>query len=352
MLLVRLILAWLAVLALGRLLEGPDPVPGRGPVTRWAVLVARNPERSAIALTALLGALGALLEALRAGPGLGSDGQLVTIREADAPPPAPRCNPRSGPAPPKPTGADPRRRSLQPLSSMTTSLRDSIVSGPVEVEEFGPTLYVTPCQESFRSGVLLSQAMVVTTAASTIRELSRDGKKVKTIIVSGEIDPLQHEDFRAISENFKDIAKKWFPKAKLHLIGYPRFIDSPGRAVALDFYHQVTLRLEAGTQKTYAAMTGEKGEVYKRTLQTLARLDLGNLVIRARFMRGDVDNSTVSEIRGWIKALADIKPTRIEICSPKKGVLPKTKAITATRMKEILGEIEDKLGIPAEIVEE
>jgi len=235
---------------------------------------------------------------------------------------------------------------------MSTTLRDTIVSGPVEVEELGPTLYVTPCQESFRSGVLLSQAMVVTTAASTIRELSRDGKKVKAIIVSGEIDPLQHEDFRAISENLKDIAKKWFPKAKLHLIGYPRFIDSPGRAVALDFYHQVTLRLEAGTQKTFAAMTGEKGEVYKRVCSTLARLDLGNLVIRARFVRGDVDNSTASEIRGWIKALQEVRPARIEISSPKKAILPKTKAITATRMKEILAEIEDKLGIPAEIVEE
>ena len=60
----------------------------------------------------------------------------------------------------------------------------------------------------------------------------------------------------------------------------------------------------------------------------------------------------VGQIRGWIKALADIKPARIEVCSPKKSIFPKTKAITATRMKEILGEIEDKLGIPAEVIEE
>ncbi|MDF1799433.1 MAG: hypothetical protein P1V81_09680 [Planctomycetota bacterium] len=235
---------------------------------------------------------------------------------------------------------------------MSTSLRESIVTGPTEVENLGPTLFVTPCQESFRSGVLLSQAVIVTTIASTIRELSRDGKKVKTIMVSGDIDPLEHEDFRQISENLKDIAKKWFPKARLHLVGYPRFIDSPGRAVALDYFHEVTLRLEAGTQKTYSAMTSEKGEVLKRVNSTLARLDLGNLVIRARFVRGDIDNSTPSEVRGWIKSLEAIKPAKVEISSPKKSPWAKTKAITATRLKEISAEVEEKLGVPVETIDE
>lgn len=239
-----------------------------------------------------------------------------------------------------------------PEPYMSTSLRESIVTGPTEANTLGPTLFVTPCQESFRSGVLLSQAVIVTTIASTIREHSREGKKVKTIMVSGEIDPLQHEDFRQISENLKDIAKKWFPKARLHLIGFPRFIDSPGRAVALDYFHEVTLRLEAGTQKTYAAMTGEKGEVLKRVNSTLARLDLGNLVIRARFVRGDIDNSTASEVRGWIKSLEAVKPAKVEISTPKKSPWAKTKAITATRLKEIGAEVEEKLGIPVETIEE
>ncbi len=198
----------------------------------------------------------------------------------------------------------------------------------------------------------MSQAVVVTTIAMALKEYSKDGAKIKTFVVNGEYCPLRHDDFRAISENLKAIAKKWFPKARLHLIGFPRYVNSPGVSVALQFYHEVTLRLEAGTQKTFAAMTGEKGEVYKRVLSTLARLDLGNLVIRARFVRGDVDNSTVNEVRGWIKTLQQVKPARIEICSPKKAFLAKTKPITATRMKEILAEIEDKVGIPAEIVEE
>lgn len=234
---------------------------------------------------------------------------------------------------------------------MSTSLRDTIITGPKEVKGLGATLQINPCQESFRPGVLLSQAVVITTSASTIRELSRDGRKVATILVSGEIDPLSHQDFRAISENMKDIVKKWYPKSQLKLIGYPRFIDSPGRAVALDYYKEVTLFLEAGTQKTYSAMTGEKGSVYKRVLDTLTRLDIGHLVVRARFVRGDIDNSTAVEVRGWIKALADIKPRRVEIESPKKGIGSGTKAITPTRLKEIAAEVEEKTGLPVVIIE-
>ena len=233
---------------------------------------------------------------------------------------------------------------------MSTTLRDTIITGPEEIEGLGATLTVNPCQESFRSGVLLSQAVIVTTIASTIRALSRDGRKVNTVLVAGEIDPLQHEDFRAISENLKDICKKWFPKAKLHLMAFPRFINSPGRSVALDYYHQVTMRLEAGTQKSFSAMTGEKGEVYKRVIDTLTRLDIGHLVVRARFVRGAIDNSTPSEVRGWIKGLTAIKPMRVEIKSPRKAAFPKTKPITATRLKEIATEVEEKTGITTVIL--
>ena len=234
---------------------------------------------------------------------------------------------------------------------MTTVLRNSIISGPEELDHLGATLYIDPCQESFRPGVLLSQAVIVTTAATTLRELSRDGKKVNTILVAGEIDPLSHEDFRAISENLKDIVKKWYPKAQMRLVGFPRFIDSPGRAVALDYYREVTMHFEAGTQKTYAAISGEKGPVYKRVVDTLNSLDIGHLVIRARFIRGEVDNSTALEVRNWIKALSEIKPKRVEITTPKKQLIPKTKAVTPTRLKEIATEVEEKTGLPVDILE-
>ena len=307
---------------------------------RYGATLANHPLRTAAALWALGAALRAGRDAVRAGPGLGKTSTCGIIVRAPYHPGLPSEHPKV------PISVRPRHD-----ASMTTALRESIITGPEKLDDLGSTLTIDPCQESFRPGVLLTQAVIVTTAASTMRELSRDNKKVNTVLVTGEIDPLSHQDFRAISENLKDITKKWFPKAQMRLIGYPRFIDSPGRTVALDFYKEVTLYFEAGTQKTYTAFTGESGQVYKRVVDTLTRLDIGHLVIRARFVRGDVDNSTPLEVRKWIKALEGIKPMRIEISSPRKQILPKTKPITATRLKEIASEVEEKTGISVEIVE-
>jgi hypothetical protein len=48
--------------------------------------------------------------------------------------------------------------------------------------------------------------------------------------------------------------------------------------------------------------------------------------------------------------LEGVKPAKIEIRSPVKGFLPKTKGITATRLKEIQAEVEEKLDAPCVII--
>ena len=332
--------------------------PGEAAWLRWLVVFSVHPVRAGLAAGLGYFAWKEANAVIRQGPGLGKNAVFVTIRMA------PRAVFNPGPPVTSTSGLQNRLHASQqdlaprsPASSgtyepfMSTTTRDSIVSKPAQAPGLGLTVKIDPCQDSFREGVFLSQAVVVTTIAKTLKEYSKDGAKIKTIVVDGEYCPLRHDDFRAISENLKAIAKKWFPKARLHLIGSPRYVNSPGVSVALQFYHQVTLRLEAGTQKTFAAMTGEKGNVLKDVLSILAKLDLGNLVIRARFIRGDIENSSVSEVRNWVKMLTEIRPAKVEIRSPAKGFLPKTKGITATRMKEILAEVEDKLEAPCEIID-
>ncbi len=332
--------------------------PGEPPWLRWVIVASVHPIRAGWVAVLLLFAWKETKALIRRGPGLGKNAVFVTIRVAaravfdHAEPTVSFSGPNHRVQAPQqglshrlPTTAG----KYEPF--MSTSTRESIVSKPAQSPGLGLTVQIDPCQNSFREGVFLSQAVVVTTIAMALKEYSKDGAKIKTFVVNGEYCPLRHDDFRAISENLKAIAKKWFPKARLHLIGFPRYVNSPGVSVALQFYHQVTLRLEAGTQKTFAAMTGEKGSVLNDVLTILSKLDLGNLVIRARFIRGDVENSSVSEVRNWVKMLADIKPAKVEIRSPAKGFLPKTKGITATRLKEIQAEVEDKLEAPCEIID-
>ena len=330
--------------------------PGEPPWLRWVIVLSAHPVRAGLAAMLGLFAWKEAKDLIRRGPGLGKNAVFVTIRVAvravfDHAEPTVSSSgpnyrlqaPQQSLSPRLPTTAG----KYEPF--MSTSTR--IVSKPAQAPGLGLTVFIDPCQDSFREGVFLSQAVVVTTIAMALKEYSKDGAKIKTFVVDGEYCPLRHEDFRAIAENLKAIAKKWFPKARLHLIGFPRYVNSPGVSVALQFFHQVTLRLEAGTQKTFAAMTGEKGNVLKDVLSILEKLDLGNLVIRARFIRGDVENSSASEVRNWIKMLTEIRPAKVEIRSPAKGFLPKTKGITATRLKEIQAEVEDKLEAPCEIID-
>ncbi|MFT4709174.1 MAG: hypothetical protein ACJAZ8_000145 [Planctomycetota bacterium] len=325
---------------------------------RWLIVLSVHPIRAGLAAVLGLFAWKEAKALILRGPGLGKNSIFVTIRVA--------ARAVFNHAEPKGSFTGPNYRLHAPQQSlsprlpttagkyepfMSTTTRESIVSKPAQSPGLGLTVKINPCQDSFREGVFLSQAVVVTTIAMALKEYSKDGAKIRTFVVDGDYCPLRHDDFRAISENLKAIAKKWFPKARLHLIGFPRYVNSPGVSVALQFYHQVTLRLEAGTQKTFAAMTGEKGAVLKDVLHILERLDLGNLVIRARFIRGDVENSSVSEVRNWVKMLTDIRPAKVEIRSPLKGFLPKTKGITATRLKEIQAEVEDKLEAPCEIID-
>lgn len=325
---------------------------------RWLVVVSQHPIRLGMASSLMVFACQEGFLLLRAGPGLGKNGVFVIIRKAPSPFSERAAHASTLPAPSFPSSDGILRPPLRASSAaathehyMSTSTRDSIVSKPSNVEGLGLTIHIHPCQESFREGVFLSQAVVVTTIALELKALSKDGVKLMTIVVDGENDPLEHPDFRAISENLKAIAKKWFPKTRLHLVGSPRFINSPSNSVALLFYHQVTLRLETGTQKTFAAMTGEKGAVLKDAIEILHKLDLGNLVIRARFIRGEVDNSTPAEVRNWIKVLEGVRPAMIHIRSPAKGFLPKTKGVGAKRLKEILAEVEEKLNFPCEIID-
>ena len=42
---------------------------------------------------------------------------------------------------------------------------------------------------------------------------SKAGEKLQHIVVFGEVDPTVHPEFRAISENLRELTNKWFPRA-------------------------------------------------------------------------------------------------------------------------------------------
>lgn len=232
----------------------------------------------------------------------------------------------------------------------------SILTGPEKTNAWGQTFTIdlgTPDSTLAisRDNRLPRTAVVVTLAARELMRLSKEGEKVEHIVVVGsEVDPTLHPGFREISENLRALRQKWFPRAKLVLISNAPTIDSAEVRIALGVYDKPVIRFEHGTTKSFAKMTGRKstelGEM-TRFLSTLERL-----IVRACFVRGDgdADNSTDSEVKGWIKRLGDLSPKEVQIFSPDPKKRGGPRGITKTRMNEIMEQLAEKVSAPVTVL--
>jgi hypothetical protein len=237
---------------------------------------------------------------------------------------------------------------------MIASLAEQMVQGPVEHPEFETALIVDPVAPNGRPGRYATQAVVITTLARRIIEMSKAGDKLKSVVVQGadDADPMAHPEFRAISENLRELVEKWYPKAQLILLSAGLHLDDVERRHAISCYHHPILFFEAGTQKTFAALTGQDPQVYKSVVENLQKLDIDRWILRSRFVTGAADNSTDSEFRNWLGYVEKFGPGHIQITTPAKPIAAKKlKPVTKARITEIAEKTAAKTGIEVEILE-
>ncbi|MCB9914067.1 MAG: hypothetical protein H6828_02825 [Planctomycetes bacterium] len=226
---------------------------------------------------------------------------------------------------------------------------DSIITGPSRSPRWGQALTIDlggldSTLAISRENRLPRAAVVVTLAAQELMRLSKAGEKVENILVVGsEVDPTMHPGFREISENLRSLRDKWFPRAKLNLLTDFSVVDDAEVRVAMGFYNNPVVRLEYGTVKTFKALTGRKTSHLGEIVHQLASLE--RVIVQANFVRGSVDNSTDSEVRGWIKRLRDVRPEEVQITSPppraRKG---QPQGISKQRMQEIVEQVTEEVG--------
>lgn len=227
---------------------------------------------------------------------------------------------------------------------------DQLVRGPERCGSLGSCLLIEPTCSTLRRNQFPSQALIVTNAARRLIELSKAGDKLQHIVVLGEKDPTLHPDFRAISENLRELRNKWFPRTALCLLSDANALDRPDVRIALSIYDKPILRLEAGTQKTFRSLTGEKKGDFKQHVDLISRLELGRLILQARFVQGAADNSTETELRSWLKHVADVHPAAVQIYTlPRPDVKKKLKPVPLNRLEKIAAQVNEKTGIPCEV---
>jgi hypothetical protein len=234
---------------------------------------------------------------------------------------------------------------------MIARLQEEIVLGPIDYPRLGRTVVVRPTVETLRVHRFPTQAIIVTAAARKLIELVRASDKIQALVVEGGNEsPTKHPEFHQICENLRQLLDKHFSKALLCLVTDATPLDSPNLRHALTFFDQTILRLDAGTQKTWAALTGANPKQFKGVVESLGRLGADRIIVQTRFVRGEVDNSNESEVKAWIRQLTEIRPAGVHISTPSKAKGKREIPVTKSRMSQIAELVTTKTGIPVEVL--
>lgn len=232
---------------------------------------------------------------------------------------------------------------------------DSILTGPFKTPRWGRTVTLDLGAPDVtlaisRDNRLPRASVVVTLAARELMRLSKDGEKVDHIVVVGsDTDPTRHPAFREITENLRELRDKWFSRAKLCLVSNDPLLDSQDVRLGVGAYDLPVIRLEYGTTKTFARLTGRKSTELAPLVHQIASLD--RVVVRANFVRGTVDNSTENEVKGWLKRLQDVRLAEVQITSPNPRSTSKLKGVTKSRLREIVEQVSESTGATVTVLE-
>lgn len=228
---------------------------------------------------------------------------------------------------------------------MTATLTP-IVHGPTRSARLGRLMAIdlTAPQNNLvveRGSQLPRGSVVVTSAARKLMEHSKAGDKLDHIVVLGSsVDPTEHPDLGEVTENLRALRDKWYSRAKLCILTGSLDLASAPLRLTLSHYNKLFFQYEWGTAKTFATLTGEKGTALRELTRHLVGFD--HLIVEAKFFRGDVNNSTDSEVKNWIKKLQDVRPEEVHILrGPRKVEGKKLRAVTPTRQKQIADAVSE-----------
>ena len=223
---------------------------------------------------------------------------------------------------------------------------DSLITGPKATERWGRAVFIDIGADGTtlavsRENRLPRASVVVTLAAQELMRLSKGGEKAEHIVVIGsDVDPTHHPDFREISDNLRELRNKWFPRGKLVLISNDPELDLPETRIALGSYDFNVMRLESGTTKTYTALTGKKSTHLGQLVKHLTTVE--RVVVRAEIGRGEIDNSTPTEIKNWMRKLREVEPVEIQLSSVK--VRKNSGSTRRSGSKSVLDKVAEELG--------
>jgi len=253
---------------------------------------------------------------------------------------------------------------------MTVADHHAIVFGPFPSPQLGISLgiNIAPARRTKETtgtvydqstpgepGPIISQrrkvptpGVVVTSAARRLIELSRAGEKIESLVITGNHEPTSHPELVEVIENVRELRDKWYSKAALALVSDALDVDAPHLRHALGMFDKPVVRFEWGTAKGFASRTGRPATDLKRLVDVLTGLD--RLILQACFVEGRAANGTPTEIRNWLKKVAEIRPREVHLGTHASRNGRPSKPLATAKLEELAAQLIEKAGIQAQVI--
>jgi wyosine [tRNA(Phe)-imidazoG37] synthetase (radical SAM superfamily) len=150
----------------------------------------------------------------------------------------------------------------------------------------------------------------------TLEQMKQRNETPNTITFSGNGEPTLHPDFSAIIDDTIALRNQDFPTALITVLSNSTTLDKDSVFEALKKVDNNTMKLDAGTEKTFRQMDRcfNKKTTLDHITENLCRFQ-GDLIIQTLFLRGhyageNIDNTTEQEVSEWLKRIALIRPRK------------------------------------------
>jgi len=151
----------------------------------------------------------------------------------------------------------------------------------------------------------------------TLEQMKQQNETPDSITFSGNGEPTLHPDFSAIIDDTITLRNQYFPTAFITVLSNATTLDKESVFEALKKVENNTMKLDAGTEKTFRQIDRcfNKNMTLDRVTENLCRFQ-GNLIIQTLFLRGSyageyIDNTTDAEVSEWLKRLELIRPRKV-----------------------------------------
>lgn len=255
---------------------------------------------------------------------------------------------------------------------MATFLFDSIVFGPIRSRRLGASLGINLlpinskvcsfdciyCEcgwtDSVDKGKLPTRVDVKNYLELKLEELQRNGAPLDVITYAGNGEPTLHPEFSEIIDDSIALRDKYFPQARIAVLSNSTMLNKPKVFEALKRVDQNILKLDSAFDSTVHLLNQPRVKFSTKELTENLKSFDGNLIIQTLFLRGifngkAIDNTTKTEVNGWLELIKVIKPKEVMIYTIARDT-PATglEKVSLNDLKKIAAKVE-ALGIPVQV---